>query len=52
MNVARTLIEGLKMVSLFGAVAPVVWSMPETEPLHAHEAHDHPAVVAANTVKP
>jgi hypothetical protein len=45
LNVARNLIEGLKMAALFGAVALVVWSMPEAESLHAQESQAE-AVVA------
>jgi hypothetical protein len=29
MNVTKHLAEGIKLVALFGAVALVVWSMPE-----------------------
>lgn len=33
-KIVRCLIEGCKLVALFGAVALVVWSMPEEDPLH------------------
>jgi hypothetical protein len=31
MNVTKHLFEGMKLVALFGAIALVVWSMPEAE---------------------
>lgn len=35
MNLAKRLIEGMKMIALFGAIALVVWSMPEHDGAHA-----------------
>ena len=31
MKIAKPLLEGIKLVALFGAVALVVWNMPEHE---------------------
>jgi hypothetical protein len=31
MNVTKHLLEGVKLVALFGAIALVVWSMPEAD---------------------
>ena len=39
MNVGKHLLEGLKMVALFGAIALVVWSMPEYDGLHAQHGN-------------
>jgi hypothetical protein len=38
MKIAKHLVEGLKMVALFGAIALVVWSMPEYEGLHTENS--------------
>jgi hypothetical protein len=35
MNITKHLLEGVKVLALFGAVALVVWSMPESG---AHQA--------------
>jgi hypothetical protein len=32
-SIARCFVEGCKLAALFGAVALVVWSMPEGDPL-------------------
>ena len=31
MNMTRHLLEGIKLVALIGAIALVVWTMPESE---------------------
>ncbi len=31
MNVTKHLLEGVKLMALFGAIALVVWSMPEAD---------------------
>ncbi|MDJ0740603.1 MAG: hypothetical protein QNJ91_12880 [Gammaproteobacteria bacterium] len=38
MKLAEHLLDGLKMVALCGAIALVVWSMPEYRGLHAQNA--------------
>jgi hypothetical protein len=50
MKLARPLIEGLKMMALFGAVALVVWTMPEPELLDARQVQGEagPAEATAN----
>ena len=37
-KLVRCFVEGCKLIALFGAVALVVWSMPEGDPLHVEAA--------------
>mgnify|MGYP000004670098 CR=1 FL=1 len=46
MKLAKHVVEGLKMTALFGAIALVVWSMPEYEGVRAE------ATAAANAAPP
>jgi hypothetical protein len=47
MTVTKALVEGLKMLALFGAIALVIWSMPEPEPLHAQQGEDNESIAVA-----
>ena len=38
MKIAKHLLEGVKLLALFGAVALVVWSMPERGVEYAHQS--------------
>jgi hypothetical protein len=41
MNIRKNLLEGLKLAALLGAIALVVWSMPEYEGHYAQASGQH-----------